>query len=112
MLTDTQIKDVIDLLTESEACDIVIRSQFSTVSDISITKYSSGNIYTYQDAVSIGVELHDLEAYLQAYAKDHHTWVLLTRVERDTTAYCSHDWVDVGFHFTKLACRYCNKDKP
>ena len=24
---------------------------------------------------------------------------------------CSHEWVNVGFHFDKFVCKKCNKDK-
>lgn len=24
---------------------------------------------------------------------------------------CDHNWVDVGFHFTKIVCSKCNKEK-
>lgn len=24
---------------------------------------------------------------------------------------CDHEWVDVGFHFTKMVCKKCDKDK-
>lgn len=25
--------------------------------------------------------------------------------------FCSHKWVDVGFHFTKIVCAHCDKEK-
>lgn len=24
---------------------------------------------------------------------------------------CSHEWINVGFHFDKFVCKKCNKDK-
>ncbi len=32
-------------------------------------------------------------------------------IKPEVPAGCSHDWVNVGFHFDKFICRSCNKDK-
>lgn len=41
-------------------------------------------------------------------------WILEQNktVETPKCAYGYHDWVDVGFNFTKWVCKHCNIDKP
>jgi hypothetical protein len=78
-------------------------------------------------ASAYGIEIHvtggvpyiindnSLENELDRINHDYHSYrVLSTHNEPyygSSTTYCSHEWVNVGFHWDKWVCKKCNKDK-
>ena len=111
MLLPRELQEITLLIDLNKECLIQLHSQFPTIKSGFLQKTNdiiilSEGIY---DSVVYRV---DLESKLKDLASDYHSYSIISKAGYDEeNLYCAHSWVDVGFRFTKMVCKHCNKDQ-
>jgi len=116
MLPEQDINEIVLLFANTSECSITLYSQFHTIPDLKLQ--SGPYIYGIECTPRNGapkyiIQKSMLEAELRLIGKDYHYYKLFDKKDQPTNqySYCNHQWVDVGFHFTKLVCKQCDKEK-
>jgi len=111
MLPQRDIDEIVQIFNSTTECKINLISQYHTVPDIRME--SGAAIYGIEcsprGGVSYIIQKSMLEAELKLICKDYHYYSIISK--GSSNYYCNHEWIDVGFHFTKLVCKKCDKEK-
>jgi len=117
MLSKSDIEYIIYLFNVNQECSVVLISQHMNIYDMKITKRASSYGIEFQVTGGIPYIINDnsLENELDKVKHDYYSYRILSTHNDpyygSTPAYCSHEWVNVGFHWDKWVCKKCNKDK-
>lgn len=115
MLPEQDINEIVLLFANTTECSIVLVSQFHTVPDLKMQSgpYIYGIECSKRGEPTYLISRSMLEAELKLISKDYHYYKLFEKKDQPTNqySYCNHQWINVGFHFTKLVCKDCDKEK-
>lgn len=112
MLAEELINQICKAVDDSKEVRIELCSMLINVSNlyISINDINSDYVDVQFDGIRDTIKRSNLKSHLKEMSGDYYTFnVLMQVLKHDSSLYCSHDYVDVGFRFTKMACKYCGK---
>lgn len=116
MLIDRDINEIVQLLVDNESISLSIYSQFNTIPEVIVTKKPEqmGVIWSIRNRPDYILVHPHIRAELEKIKPDYHGFMILYKgpsLPSGQSTYCSHTWVDVGFHFSKWVCKHCNIDR-
>ena len=117
MLPQTDLEEIIKLFKNNQECSIVLISHHMTVYDMRISKRIAayGIEFHCTGAIPYIISEYGFENELNNISKDYYSYKVLSTYNDpyygSSPTYCSHEWVNVGFHWDKYVCKKCNKDK-
>lgn len=116
MLLNYEQEAIVTIFQKNLECTIILVSQFTTIYDMKITKVTGkyGIEFSMPGSPAYIISEHSLADEISKLARDYHEYKVLSTYSSPyygESTYCSHDWVNVGFHWDKWVCKKCNKDK-
>jgi hypothetical protein len=112
MLTYREMEEIKDLFLSSEECTIRLISSHHSVPD-AIMRAGPGYAGIEMVIGSRPVYIISKESVITELTliyEDYSYFIVANRTDK-ASKYCFHEWVDVGFRFTKHVCKKCDAEK-